>query len=71
MRYKLWRLHAAILQEACQTLGITFLPAPPESLTKGFLLPEFYANATHANGLYGAKLITQVKQIAQTKEIVS
>ena len=64
VRYKLWRLHSEIVREACESLGVQFIPAPPEALVDGrYLRPEYYANPTHANALYGELLLRQVEKV--------
>ncbi len=59
LRYKLWRLHSAILADLCGDLGITMLPAPRDTQdAHGMLLQEGWnPDPTHANAWYGARLL--------------
>lgn len=58
LRRKLWLLHTEIFRTHCSSVGVPFLPPPPETMTDaGFLRPEYWADATHANEAYGALLI--------------
>lgn len=63
LRYKLWRLHSEIVRRACSELAIDFVPCPREAIDDGFLRRDLYANATHANHLYGAMLLAQVESL--------
>ena len=61
LRYKMWRLHSGLYREACERLGITFLPAPREMQDEhGMLPPEAWRDATHANTLYGRHVLAQI-----------
>ena len=59
LRYKLWRLHSAILGEQCRDLGVTLLPAPHDTQdAHGMLAQEFWnPDPTHANARYGARVL--------------
>jgi hypothetical protein len=64
LRYKLWRLHSTIVQSFCEALGMTFVRTPVEACDPdGYLAPQAYANATHANAWYGGLLLRQVEAI--------
>ncbi|GJD51609.1 hypothetical protein OPKNFCMD_4364 [Methylobacterium crusticola] len=68
LRLKMWRLHSALFAEACETLGIAFLPAPPEAVDPdGFLRPEFAheTSSTHANVAYGALVADQIERLTR------
>ncbi len=61
LRYKLWRLHSAIVREACEAAGVEFLPYPQVALVDGcYLRPEFYQRPCHANADYGELVFGQL-----------
>ena len=66
LRLALWRLEKAELDAYLPTIGIVPLGPPPETLTEeGYLDPAFSAaDATHANGAYGARLLAQLVAFA-------
>jgi hypothetical protein len=65
LRYKLWRLHSTIVEHTCHELGIAFVQAPLEARDHaGFLAPQAYGNATHANAWYGSRVLFQLEAIA-------
>jgi len=58
LRRKLWLLHTEIFRTHCSSIGVPFLPPPAGTMTDaGFLRPEYWADATHANEAYGALVI--------------
>lgn len=62
IRWKFWRLHSEIVKSHCEKHGIVFMPAPKDAMdSQGFLLPEGYGNATHANKWYGDKVIRSLE----------
>ena len=65
VRYKMWRLHSAVVREVCQTNGMEFVPVPEASMdAEGFLRPECYAtDAAHANEEYARHLLHQIDGI--------
>ncbi len=65
LRYKLWRVHSAIIAAHCDAEGITFIPHPPESVTPaGFLREAFHGTPAHANQAYGALVLAQMQRAA-------
>jgi hypothetical protein len=66
LRYKLWRLHSCLYQEACSRLGIDFLPSPPEIRdADGMLLAHAcHQDATHANVIYGGHVLAKLLALA-------
>jgi len=62
LRYKLWRLHSALYQEACTRLGIAYLPSPPELRdAAGMMLPHAcHPDATHGNARYGSHVLARL-----------
>ena len=61
LRYKLWRLHSAIVRQACEAAGVEFLPHPQAALVEGcYLRPEFYQRPCHANAGYGELVLRQL-----------
>ncbi len=59
LRYKLWRLHSAILADLCRDLGVTLLPVPRDTQdAHGMLAQEGWnPDPTHANAWYGARVL--------------
>ena len=61
LRYKLWRLHSAIVRQACEAAGVEFLPHPDAALVDGcYLQPQFYQRPCHANAAYGELVFRQL-----------
>lgn len=61
-RLKFWKLQVRVLQRICNRIGIEMMVPPARTMSGGFLSPEYYANdATHANWLYGEKVIREVE----------
>lgn len=70
MRYKLWRVHSAIVAARCAETGITFVPAPAEALdAQGFLARPFHGTVAHANAEYGALVLRQMLSLAGTDSV--
>jgi len=63
LRYKLWRLHSALVREHADALGVEFLAAPAEALEEdGFLARSDYGNdSTHAGANYGLRIMKQLE----------
>jgi hypothetical protein len=63
LRYKFWRVSSAIYAAFCRQRGVTFVPAPADTMERGmFLKPEGWPpNATHANSWYGVRVIEAVR----------
>jgi hypothetical protein len=63
LRYKLWRLHSALVSEHAKALGVDFLPAPSDSMdSEGFLVREDYGtDATHAGPNYALRVMKQIE----------
>lgn len=60
-RYKMWRLHSGLYREACARLGVEFLPSPREMQdTQGMLVQPAWRDATHANVVYGRRVLAQL-----------
>ncbi len=59
LRYKLWRLHSAILADLFRDLGVTLLPVPADTQdADGMLLQDGWnPDPTHANAWYGARVL--------------
>ncbi|WP_158806327.1 GSCFA domain-containing protein [Acidisoma sp. L85] len=58
IRLKLWRLLGVVFSDVCNSFGVPYLESP--KLTRdpdGFLLPEGYGDATHANEWYARHVI--------------
>jgi hypothetical protein len=61
LRFKLWRVHSAIVAAHCRASCIVFVPHPAEAVdADGFLLPEFHGTPAHSNATYGALLLRQM-----------
>ncbi len=62
-RYKLWRLHSAIWRAHGAAAGVDFVEAPREALDQDGSLRAPYrgGDPTHANSLYGALVLDQLR----------
>jgi hypothetical protein len=69
LRLKLWRLHSALYQKACDAAGVQFLPPPAEAIDPGGFLCEraWGRDATHASDWYGDLVISQVEALAAAR----
>ncbi|SFU97951.1 hypothetical protein SAMN02799631_03599 [Methylobacterium sp. 174MFSha1.1] len=68
LRLKMWRLHSTLFAEACEALGLIFVPAPKAAMDPdGFLRPELAhpTSSTHANEAYGALVADQIERLAR------
>lgn len=64
LRFKLWRLAMNQTAEFCTKHDIVFIARPDEAVDdRGYLRPEFHADATHANTRYGALVVAQMKGV--------
>jgi hypothetical protein len=67
LRFKLWRVHSAIVAAHCRGIGMTFIAHPPQAVTaEGFLRREFAGTPAHANAAYGALMLAQMRRAAKT-----
>jgi hypothetical protein len=63
-RYKLWRIHSAIVRDFCSQSDIAFVPHPSEAVdAQGFLATAFYGFPAHANQAYGALVLRQMRAL--------
>jgi hypothetical protein len=63
LRHRLWRLHGAIVCDACRAADILFLPVPTDVMDgHGFLDPAFAGDATHGNAAYGERMIRLIEE---------
>jgi len=62
IRHKLWHIHSDLIKKECESLNISFIPAPSELITEyGFLNENSYAkDPTHANSIYGRAVLFQL-----------
>ena len=62
-RLKLWRLQSEIYREFLKSMGVEFLPVPPETLDEnGCLSSKAWRNdPTHGNTWYGERVILQLE----------
>lgn len=72
LRYKLWRVHSAIVREACEAARIRFVPAPRSMQdADGMLIREAWADdSTHGNAFYGERLCRQLLAIVERRRAV-
>ena len=63
LRKNLYEIQTEVYLEICQSLGITVINPPSESLTDNGFLKDTYLNndPTHANAKYGALVWSQMK----------
>ena len=65
-RLKLWLMETRATARWAASENLYFVPAPTKAFDdKGFLHPQFYSDATHANGGYGALVIDQISAITE------
>ena len=65
-RLKLWLMETRATARWAASEDLHFVPAPAESFDEnGFLHPQFYSDATHANAGYGALVIDQISAIIE------
>jgi hypothetical protein len=59
LRYKLWRLHSAIVKEFCAESGVTFVSVPEQTLDPHGMLVEtaWGDDPTHGNAWFGAQVL--------------
>lgn len=63
-RYKVWRLHSALMRQHCERIDVRFMACPAESMDEqGFLKPIYWPTnePLHGNALYGALVLDQVE----------
>lgn len=65
IRYKYWRLHSQLFEAECKALGIDYINSPASMVDAQFALLEKASknDPTHANHIYGLKLIEQIIQL--------
>jgi hypothetical protein len=65
LRYKLWRVHSALMREYCDALNITFVPVPAAMQDDRGMLAKaaWSADPVHANEIYGHHLIAQISEL--------
>lgn len=64
-RYKMWRLHSAVVRDWCAEHGIAFIPHPRDSVDdEGYMIDACYHDGLHANLAYGKLVIDQIKRAA-------
>jgi hypothetical protein len=62
LRLKLWTVQTAAMQEIVESHGGTLISAPEQSRDDdGFLKKEYWKDAVHANGSYGALQLAQIQ----------
>ncbi|MBS0641713.1 MAG: hypothetical protein JSS43_17765, partial [Proteobacteria bacterium] len=60
-RLKVWWAWTVATREACASLGIHFVEAPPETRdAQGFLDERYFLDGVHGNEAYGALLVQEV-----------
>jgi hypothetical protein len=60
LRRKIYVLYTDALEEALGACGVRLLTAPECAMTDGYLKPEFWMEATHANHHYGRLVLEQL-----------
>lgn len=65
LRYKVWRLHSAILKAWCGSNGVGFVAAPDQAVAgSGFLADAYYNDGAHANVAYGELVLEQMRHLS-------
>jgi hypothetical protein len=63
-RWKMWRLHSALIRDWCEANGMRFVPCPEESLDeRGFLAEACFHDGLHGGPAYGGLLVEQIGQL--------
>ena len=66
LRYKLWRVASGIYRTHCESLGVTWIPVPPDLTVADpgggrFLHPDgWHEDGIHANTAYGARMVDEI-----------
>jgi hypothetical protein len=62
LRYKLWRVHGELFEDACRDHDVTVIPAPAATRDpEGFLGEPFWnPDPTHGNVAYGEQVLRQI-----------
>lgn len=72
LRMKLWKIYADVYKEITDSYGAHFLTPPNSTLDdSGFLLPNYFQNATHASGDYGRKVLDQLWTYSQDESVAA
>lgn len=71
VRWKLWRLQSDLYRDACEAIGINFLPTPPEALDPDGFLAEagWNPDPTHANSWYGEFVLRQIDALCDARAL--
>jgi hypothetical protein len=71
LRYKLWRVHSAIVHAFCRQADIAFVPHPAAAVdAQGLLIAEFHGDLGHANQAYGALVLRQMQQLSGKESLI-
>ncbi|QNM83795.1 hypothetical protein H8M03_05600 [Sphingomonas sabuli] len=63
LRLKFWLLQNRMVTKLCQSLGITVLGPPRQTVDGGFLRRQYYADdVTHGNWHYGERILRQIER---------
>lgn len=64
-RYKMWRVHGAIIRDWCAAHGVRFIVPPPESVdADGCITDRCTHDGLHGNPTYGALVVDQIRRLA-------
>ncbi len=65
LRWKLWRVAAAVLKQHAEACGARFVDCPPEALdADGFMREELVRNLSHGNVAFGRLLLQQAQSLS-------
>ena len=60
LRRRVYRLYAEVVHEAMADVGVRVLDAPEAAHDDGYLRPDLWFEATHANHRYGRLVLDQL-----------
>ncbi|MGE0279129.1 MAG: hypothetical protein AB7P20_00750 [Rhizobiaceae bacterium] len=64
-RWKMWRLHSALIRDWCEHIGADFTPCPERSFDeRGFLAEACFQDGLHGNRAYGRLVVEQIGRLA-------
>ena len=64
IRFELWRMTQELMSEIAAEFRVPFVRVPDEAMVNGALrVDASHPDATHANGLWGEMMVTQVRQL--------
>jgi hypothetical protein len=63
LRRKVYRLYAGVVHDELAPLGVRVLAPPAAAMDDGYLAPDYWMQATHANDRYGRLVLEQLATV--------